>query len=72
MLRVAEEAEPVPPVETTNPRLEKSFPFLAMFIDSLKKHARQQQVELQSTLLIPLREIRVAVRVVEALQRVAL
>ena len=75
MLRVTEETEPVPPVETTNPCLEKSLPlhpFLATFIDSLEKHARQQQMELQSTLLIPLREVLVAVRVVEALQRVAL
>ena len=38
-----------------------------MFFDSLEKHARQQQVELQSPLLIPL-----GVCVVEALQRVAL
>jgi len=72
VLRVAEETEPVPPVETANPRLEKSLPFLAMFFDSLEKHARQQQVELQSPLLIPLGEVLVVVCVVEALQRVAL
>ena len=43
-----------------------------MFFDSLEKHARQQQVELQSPLLIPLGEVLVVVCVVEALQRVAL
>ena len=43
-----------------------------MFIDSLEKHTRQQQVEFQSPLLIPLGEVLVVVCVVEALQRVAL
>ena len=43
-----------------------------MFFDSLEKHARQQQVELQSPLLIPLGKVLVVVCVVEALQRVAL